>query len=177
MLKLFHEKISGPFGELSIITDTENTLRAVEWDTFEERLHKLFKRHYGENKYELVEYTDKKSSPAASALIAYFEGDLNAISTLKTQTGGTVFQKQVWAALRTIPIGKTLTYGDLAKQIGKPKAVRAVGLANGANPIGIVVPCHRVIGANGKLTGYASGVDKKHWLLEHEGAIPASLPL
>ncbi len=177
MLKLFLEKISSPFGELSIITDAEDNLRAVEWDAYEERLHKLFTRHYGANKYELIEYTDKKPSGAAHALTAYFKGDLNAIASLKTKTGGTAFQKQVWAALRTIPIGKTLTYGDLAKQIGKPKAVRAVGLANGANPIGIVVPCHRVIGANGKLTGYAGGVDKKHWLLEHEGAIPASLPL
>ncbi len=83
---------------------------------------------------------------------------------------GTPFQRDVWAALREIPVGKTLSYGALAAKIGRPKAVRAVGLANGANPIGIVVPCHRVIGADSSLTGYGGGLDRKRWLLNHEGA-------
>ena len=83
---------------------------------------------------------------------------------------GTPFQRAVWAALRRIPAGETLSYGQLAAQIGKPKAVRAVGLANGSNPVGVVVPCHRVIGADGSLTGYGGGLPRKLWLLEHEGA-------
>jgi O-6-methylguanine DNA methyltransferase len=91
-------------------------------------------------------------------------------------TGGTAFQKSVWAALRQIPVGETLGYGALAARLGKPGAARAVGLANGLNPIGIVVPCHRVIGASGTLTGYAGGVERKAWLLAHEGARAPVLP-
>jgi methylated-DNA-[protein]-cysteine S-methyltransferase len=101
---------------------------------------------------------------------AYFAGDLSAIERLAVVTGGTDFQREVWAALRRIPAGRTLSYGALATQLGRPKAVRAVGLANGANPIGIVVPCHRVIGADGSLTGYGGGLERKRWLLAHEGA-------
>jgi methylated-DNA-[protein]-cysteine S-methyltransferase len=103
-----------------------------------------------------------------SALDAYFEGDLRAIDELHVKTGGTEFQREVWAALRTIPASQTLSYGALAARIGRPKAVRAVGLANGSNPIGLVVPCHRVIGADGSLTGYGGGMERKRWLLKHE---------
>ena len=100
---------------------------------------------------------------------AYFAGNLAAIDEIRVETGGTPFQREVWAALRTIPAGTTLSYSALAVQIGRPKAVRAVGLANGANPISIVVPCHRVIGANNSLTGYGGGMQRKRWLLAHEG--------
>jgi methylated-DNA-[protein]-cysteine S-methyltransferase len=89
--------------------------------------------------------------------------------------GGTAFQQNVWQALRTIPAGRTLSYGQLAAQLGNPKGMRAVGLANGANPIALIVPCHRVIGANGTLTGYGGGMTRKHWLLRHEGSLPQSL--
>jgi methylated-DNA-[protein]-cysteine S-methyltransferase len=101
-------------------------------------------------------------------LAAYMDGELAALDSLAVSTGGTTFQKQVWRALREIPTGTTTSYGELAKRIGRPSAVRAVGLANGANPIGIVVPCHRVIGANGSLTGYAGGLQRKRWLIAHE---------
>jgi methylated-DNA-[protein]-cysteine S-methyltransferase len=93
-----------------------------------------------------------------------------AIHGLLVETGGTVFQRSVWAALRKIPVGQTLSYRALATRLRCPKAVRAVGLANGANPVGIVVPCHRVIGSDGSLTGYGGGVARKRWLLDHEGA-------
>jgi methylated-DNA-[protein]-cysteine S-methyltransferase len=93
---------------------------------------------------------------------------VRALDTLKTATGGTEFQRTVWAALRAIPAGETRSYGQLAAAIGKPRAVRAAGLANGQNPIAVIVPCHRVIGANGTLTGYAGGVERKRWLLAHE---------
>jgi methylated-DNA-[protein]-cysteine S-methyltransferase len=84
------------------------------------------------------------------------------------QMQGTVFQQRIWEALKAIPYGTTMSYGELAQQIGQPKASRAVGLANGRNPISIIVPCHRVIGANGKLTGYGGGIERKQWLLNHE---------
>jgi methylated-DNA-[protein]-cysteine S-methyltransferase len=102
---------------------------------------------------------------------AYLAGELNALDRLPADAGGTPFQQEVWAALRTIPPGVTWSYKQLALRIGRPAAVRAVGLANGSNPIGIVVPCHRVIGANGTLTGYGGGLPRKRWLLEHEGVL------
>ena len=103
-------------------------------------------------------------------LAAYFAGDLTQF-TLPLALQGTLFQQQVWGALQTIPYGTTLSYGELATQIGQPKASRAVGMANGRNPISIVVPCHRVIGANGRLTGYGGGLERKQWLLNHERLI------
>jgi methylated-DNA-[protein]-cysteine S-methyltransferase len=93
---------------------------------------------------------------------------MDALDEVKTATGGTPFQREVWQALRAIPAGAPTSYGQLAASIGRPRASRAVGAANGANPIPIVVPCHRVIGANGTLTGFASGLANKQWLLEHE---------
>ena len=105
-----------------------------------------------------------------SGLETYFAGDLGALTKIRWRTGGTAFQRSVWTALCTIPVGETVSYRRLAERIGKPKAMRAVGLANGANPIGIVVPCHRVIGSDGSLTGYGGGLDRKQWLLSHEGA-------
>jgi methylated-DNA-[protein]-cysteine S-methyltransferase len=104
-----------------------------------------------------------------AALTGYFKGDLDRLSLVKWRVAGTAFQRKVWTALRTIPVGTTLSYGALAAQLDMPKAVRAVGHANGSNPISIVVPCHRVIGADGSLTGYGGGIERKRWLLRHEG--------
>lgn len=106
--------------------------------------------------------------PMQSRLDAYFAGDPTALDDLEVDPGGTDFQRAVWSALRRIPCGGTTTYGALARAIGAPRAVRAVGAANGANPIWLVIPCHRAIGANGSLTGYAGGLERKRWLLEHE---------
>jgi methylated-DNA-[protein]-cysteine S-methyltransferase len=107
---------------------------------------------------------------AVTALGRYFAGDRHALDALDVDPDGTPFQRRVWAALRTIPLGTTWSYGALARAIGLPTASRAVGAANGANPVWIVIPCHRVIGASGKLTGYAGGLDVKRWLLAHERA-------
>jgi methylated-DNA-[protein]-cysteine S-methyltransferase len=100
---------------------------------------------------------------------AYFAGDYSCLDDIPVNTGGTSFQQHVWSALRTIPAGTTTTYGELAARLDKPTAYRAVGAANALNPIGIVLPCHRVIGADASLTGYAGGIERKHWLLQHEG--------
>lgn len=107
---------------------------------------------------------------AVDALRAYFAGDLRALDHLPVAAPGTEFQRECWRALRAIPPGTTTTYAALAESIGRPEAVRAVGAANGANPIAIVVPCHRVIGADGRLVGYAGGLERKRALLHHEGA-------
>lgn len=112
--------------------------------------------------------TDEKVFRAAREQIdAYFAGELHAFS-LPLAPRGTEFQRSVWKALCDIPYGRTESYGELARRIGRASASRAVGLANGHNPIGIIVPCHRVIGAKGALTGYGGGLDRKRWLLSHE---------
>jgi methylated-DNA-[protein]-cysteine S-methyltransferase len=139
-------------------------LRALEFGENEERMTRLLRGQYGD--YTLTEGPVPK--PVAKALDAYFKGDIAALNALPTATNGTPFQREVWKALREIPGGTTISYGQLASRVGRPSASRAVGAANGANPIPIVVPCHRVIGANGSLTGFGSGLPRKKWLLEHE---------
>jgi methylated-DNA-[protein]-cysteine S-methyltransferase len=166
-LQLKRERLATPTGVMVVITDEGGRLRALDWDDYAQRMERLLRLHYGEDR---VEISDADAPTAARhALEAYFAGDLEALDGLEVETAGTPFQRAVWAALRGIPVGQTLSYGELARRIGKPKAVRAVGLANGANPIGVVVPCHRVIGADGSLTGYGGGIERKRWLLEHEG--------
>jgi methylated-DNA-[protein]-cysteine S-methyltransferase len=100
----------------------------------------------------------------------YFDGGFSLLDGIRVDTGGTPFQRRVWEALRTIPAGQTWSYLDVARKVGAPEAVRAVGAANGANPVAIVVPCHRVIGSNGRLVGYGGGLERKRWLLAHERA-------
>jgi methylated-DNA-[protein]-cysteine S-methyltransferase len=104
---------------------------------------------------------------AVEQLDAYFAGELRAFD-LSLAPSGTDFQRTVWRALLDVQFGTTATYGELARRIGSPRAPRAVGLANGRNPIGLIVPCHRIIGANGSLTGYGGGIERKRWLLAHE---------
>jgi methylated-DNA-[protein]-cysteine S-methyltransferase len=104
----------------------------------------------------------------------YYAGDLEVLSAIPVRFDrGTFFQQQVWRALQGIPVGETISYAELARRVRRPTAFRAVGSANGQNPIGVVVPCHRVIAADGSLGGYAGGLDRKRWLLAHEGAMPA----
>ena len=106
---------------------------------------------------------------ARQPLDAYFAGKLDALDQIAVELNGTSFQKRVWERLRSIRAGTTAAYADIARAISAPSAIRAVGAANGANPVAVIVPCHRVIGTNGTLTGYGGGLDRKRWLLEHEG--------
>jgi methylated-DNA-[protein]-cysteine S-methyltransferase len=167
-LQLFIERIDTPIGELLLVADRGKNLRAVDWTEYEPRMRRLLRLHYGEDGFTLEPATS--SGDLAARMKRYFAGELGAIDDLPVQTAGTPFQRAVWSALREIPRGATESYGKLAQRIGRPSAIRAVGLANGSNPIGIVVPCHRVVGANGSLTGYGGGMERKRWLLEHEGA-------
>ena len=160
-------RYAAPVAELLIVTDGDGVLRALDFSDYATRMARLLARHYG----AVVLVDGGVPAPIADALDAYFAGDLAALDAVPVATGGSDFQRQVWAALRAIPAGTTSGYGALAARIGRPGAARAVGLANGLNPIGIVVPCHRVIGASGALTGYAGGVARKAWLLAHEGAV------
>ncbi|MFP6781319.1 MAG: methylated-DNA--[protein]-cysteine S-methyltransferase [Gammaproteobacteria bacterium] len=163
-MKLFIDKMKSPIGEIRIISDGEN-LRALDFEDYNDRMEKLLKRHYGDYKLEPM----KNPNGVSEIMERYFGGELDAIDDVKVAANGTQFQSAVWHQLRNVPLGKTWSYGELARRIGKPKASRAVGLANGSNPIAIVVPCHRIIGANGSLTGYGGGMERKQWLLVHEG--------
>ncbi len=164
--ELFAFSLESPLGMLHAVTDADGVLRALEYGDHRARLERLLKSQYGPR-------CSLQGRPpevlVAQALEAYFAGDLAAIGALPWTTAGTPFQRRVWRALTEIPPGETTSYGALAERLGQPTATRAVGLANGANPIAIVVPCHRVIGADGALTGYGGGLARKRWLLEHEG--------
>lgn len=139
-------------------------LRALDFDDYEQRMNRLLRLHYGS--YTLI--PARNPAGLSDRIGAYFEGDIGVLDKIAVQTGGTPFQRKVWDALRHIPAGKTTTYGELARQFGSPNASCAVGRANGSNPVVIVVPCHRVIGAGGALVGYGGGLERKRWLLEHE---------
>jgi methylated-DNA-[protein]-cysteine S-methyltransferase len=168
MNSFFVETIPTPTGPMLLVTDDDEVIRSADWEDHAPRMHRLLRLHYG-----AVPLQSKQgASPARRAIEAYYDGDLAAIDTLPVRTEGTPFQREVWAALRTIPTGETTTYGSLAVRLGRPKAMRAVGMANGSNPISIIVPCHRVIGANSGLTGYGGGIERKRWLLRHEHALP-----
>jgi methylated-DNA-[protein]-cysteine S-methyltransferase len=167
VLRLLTDRFETPIGEMEIAVDQEGRLRAVDWTDHTDRMLRILKRLYGKNGFVL----EPAENPGglSEVLKRYFAGELDSIDELPTETAGTDFQREVWRALREIPCGATVSYGELAARIGRPRAVRAVGLANGSNPIGVVVPCHRVIGADGSLTGYGGGLERKRWLLEHEG--------
>ena len=158
MLRLLEDKIATPLGPLWVIADEAFNLRAVEWEEHSDRMVELLNIHYRAEGYERI--TARNPGGLSDKLTAYFEGDLSIINTLPTATAGTPFQREVWQVMH---------YGQLAEQLGRAGAARAVGAANGSNPVSIVVPCHRVIGRNGTLTGYAGGVQRKEWLLRHEG--------
>jgi methylated-DNA-[protein]-cysteine S-methyltransferase len=164
--RLGHDEIETPLGRLVLVADERGGLLLVAWREQHEKLGRELAEH--------VSRSTRVSNPhgASEALRAYFDGDLAAIERLSDRAAGSEFQRKVWRALRTIPRGQTLSYAEVARRIGQPSAVRAVGLANGSNPVSIVVPCHRVIGANGTLTGYGGGLERKRWLLAHEGALP-----
>lgn len=167
MLTLLEDKIATPLGPLWILCDEQFHLRAVEWEQHSDRMEQLLDIHYRAGGYSRI--PAKNPGGLADKLADYFAGNIDVIDTLPTATGGTPFQRDVWQMLRTIPKGQVMHYGQMAEQLGRPGAARAVGAANGSNPISIVVPCHRVIGRNGALTGYAGGVQRKEWLLRHEG--------
>jgi methylated-DNA-[protein]-cysteine S-methyltransferase len=163
---LFLDRMQTPLGEALLVTDEAGRLRAFDWMDHEPRLGRLLRLHYG----SLAPQPGATPAAQRDAIDRYFAGDLSALRTIEWRTRGTAFQQAVWRGLCDIPAGQTLSYGALAERLGRPTAVRAVGLANGANPVGLVVPCHRVIGATGALTGYGGGLERKRWLLNHEGA-------
>jgi methylated-DNA-[protein]-cysteine S-methyltransferase len=166
---LFVDRIESPIGMMVIVHDAAGRMRSLEFQDHEPRMRQLLRLHYGNEGRGYVLHERRAPQSMRDALVRYFAGELDALDSVQTATAGTAFQRDVWAALRRIQPGTTMSYGALARQLGYPRAVRAVGHANGANPISIVVPCHRVIGADASLTGYGGGIERKRWLLTHEG--------
>lgn len=166
MTQLLLDRFQSPIGEILLVSDGQK-LNAIDYGDYEHRMLGLLQAHHK----NLTLQPTPNPGGLSDRLQAYFAGVLNAIEGLPVAPAGTEFQKQVWRSLLMIPCGDLWSYGHLAQQLGKPGAARAVGLANSKNPISIVVPCHRVIGANGQLTGYAGGLERKRWLLQHEGAV------
>ncbi len=165
MTTLLTDTLESPIGRLVLVFDA-GRLCALDYADSHGRMTRLLQRRY----YRFRLGAASKPPGVIQQLRAYLGGKLNAIDSIQVDPGGTAFQQKVWETLRTIPPGTTRTYRDVAEQIGRPNAWRAVGRANALNPISIVLPCHRLIGSNGALTGYAGGLERKHWLLRHEGA-------
>ena len=161
------DRLPTPIGDLLIVWDDEDRVRALDWEDYEDRMRRLLRLQY---RGEIDLHQGKAPDRIRDSLASYFAGDHAALDKIEVEIAGTPFQRKLWSALRSIPSGQTSTYGALAAKIGLPKAIRAVGAANGANPISIVLPCHRVIGSDRRLTGYGGGLDRKRWLLTHEGA-------
>ena len=160
------DRLATPIGTALLITDGDGVLRALDWEEHEPRMRELLRLQYG----AVVLEEARSAKDLKAALSGYFKGDLDRLKTIKWRVAGTPFQQKVWNALPKIPAGTTMSYGALAAKLNAPKAMRAVGHANGSNPISVVVPCHRLIGANGALVKYGGGLERKRWLLEHEGA-------
>jgi methylated-DNA-[protein]-cysteine S-methyltransferase len=166
----FYDRVSSPIGNLLLVADEAGSLRMIWFDDRGDSWRQAFERRYPATALRA------RADPSghSSALRSYFDGDIFVLDKLPVLFTGTPFQVKVWKALRRIPGGMTTSYGALAKKIGEPRAMRAVGLANGSNPIGVVVPCHRVVGHDGSLTGYGGGLPRKKWLLAHEARHTAS---
>lgn len=151
-----------PIGRFALVADEAGRLRAADFADPDSHIERLVR--------QWAASIQRAANPGglSAAIARYFAGELAAIDGLPTAADGTPFQRAVWQALVEIPCGETRSYGEIARRIGRPAAVRAVGLANGANPIAVIVPCHRVIGSDGSLTGYGGGMERKQWLLAHE---------
>jgi methylated-DNA-[protein]-cysteine S-methyltransferase len=159
------DRLETPIGVALLLTDADGILRALDWQDYEARMKSLLRLHYG----AVVLKDARAPRDIRMALSAYFKGDLDRLNTIPWRVAGTPFQRKVWTALAKIPAGTTMSYGALAAKLDFPRAMRAVGHANGSNPISLVVPCHRLIGTAGSLIKYGGGIARKRWLLKHEG--------
>lgn len=164
MTVLLVDRIATQIGEVVIVID-DARLCALDFADYDARMQQFLRQRYGAVRLEPC----VNPSGFSERVAAYFAGDYRSLDAVPVTLAGTPFQQQVWQMLRNIQPGEVRTYGELATQLGRPKAARAVGMANSLNPVAIVIPCHRLIGANRLLTGYAGGLARKRWLLRHEG--------
>ena len=170
-MRISELRIPTPLGEMLALA-SDDGLCALDFGgsaSLQRRLRRWFPPH------QIVDAEIPVLRRTRDWLSAYFGGAIGELEDIPLDLRGAPFELRVWAALREIPPGRTSSYGAIAKQLGAPSACRAVGAANGANPVSIIVPCHRVIGSSGALTGYGGGLDRKRWLLDHEAWIYSSL--
>ncbi len=160
------DRIATPIGDMVLVA-RDAVVLLLEFEDASGRIEREMKMRFKD--YDLQSTPNPFGISAAMA--EYFSGNLQAIDNLLVEGGGTAFETRVWNELRRIPCGETISYGELATRVGNKNAMRAVGLANGKNPIAVIVPCHRVIGKDGSMTGYGGGLHRKEWLLKHEGAL------
>jgi methylated-DNA-[protein]-cysteine S-methyltransferase len=156
-------EIDSPIGPLTIAASA-GRICLLHFGSADDHVRRWLARWYPGQPIELHD----DPGGGIGRLRAYFDGDLDALDSIEVQMRGTAFQQRVWEALRRVRAGQTASYSEIARAIGAPSSVRAVGAANGANPVAVIVPCHRIIGTNGSLTGYGGGLDRKRWLLSHE---------
>ena len=161
------DRLPTPIGTALLVTDAGGVLCALDWDEHEPRMKELLRLQYG----AVTLSNARAPAEIRTALTDYFRGDLDRLKAIKWRVAGTPFQRKVWTALPKIPAGTTMSYGALAAQLDMPRAMRAVGHANGSNPLSVVLPCHRLIGAGGSLVKYGGGLERKRWLLAHEGVV------
>lgn len=164
--RLIAETIDSPIGALVVAQDATGALRMVEFADRPARIARWTRRPSGGGGRNVA--PGALSAGIKEAFAGYFRGDLGALRDLSVRLDGTIFQNAVWTALCQIAPGETLAYSAFAERLGRPQAARAVGHANGANPLSIVVPCHRLVGADGSLTAYGGGIERKRWLIDHE---------
>ena len=165
-MQLTESRVESPLGTV-LLAVGERGLCALGFENMWPRLLRGLER-----RFDTVTLVRDDRTKAAAAVASYFAGELTALDRLTVDLGGTPFQRRVWAQLREVPAGRTTSYRDLAASIGSQNACRAVGAANASNPVSVVIPCHRVVRSDGDLCGYSGGVDRKAWLLMHEGASP-----
>jgi methylated-DNA-[protein]-cysteine S-methyltransferase len=163
---LLTDRITTPIGDM-ILVARDGVLVLLEFEDATDRVQRELRKRFK----DLDRQPSINPFGLSDKIRDYFVGNLRVIDDILSDGGGTAFETSVWQQLRRIPLGETISYGELARRLGNPNAMRAVGLANGKNPVAIVVPCHRVIGAKGTLTGYGGGLHRKEWLLRHEGAL------
>lgn len=168
-MKLTVSRIDSPVDRLSLATDEQGRLRGICWG--DDGLKKAMRREYPDA--EMVE--GETPCDVLAGLEAFFGGDMTAFDripwSLAGATAGDGFQARVWRALADIPAGQTISYGEMARRAGEPGAAQAAGVALNRNPIAVVLPCHRVVGADGAMVGFGGGLERKTWLLRHEGAL------
>ena len=162
-MKLWQEWVQSSIGTIGVVT-LDQRLCSLDFQGYEARMLCLLQKRFG----HVDLYQRPRESWAAQAVRRYFAGELNAFDSIDLYSKGTPFQSQVWQELMRVPPGLTVSYQTIAENIGKPRASRAVGMANRSNPIALAIPCHRVIAKSGALGGYAGGVEKKEWLFDHE---------
>jgi methylated-DNA-[protein]-cysteine S-methyltransferase len=172
MIELLRESLPTPLGKLVLLSRADGALVSLDFFDLQERREALLRRRFGAGGWRERAASPGADSERLRALRRYFAGELDALAGLPLELEGNALQRELWSLLQSLPPGQCTRYGAMAEALQRPGAARAIGAALGANPLLLVLPCHRVLASNGRLHGYAGGIERKRWLLEHEGLLP-----